>query len=69
MVAKFRLPFNLLSGPLANHKALLLSKKEKRIYNIQKMKWQQRQKQMEKITKIDPENLPSLRTFKMKDAR
>lgn len=39
---KLKLPKNLLSKPLTGQNHTLLSKKEKRLYTIQKQKWQQR---------------------------
>mmetsp|Transcript_27219 Transcript_27219/g.33858 ORF Transcript_27219/g.33858 Transcript_27219/m.33858 type:complete len:171 (+) Transcript_27219:607-1119(+) len=68
-VQKIKLPNTLLSGPLPGNKALLLSRKEKRIYNIQKQKWQQKTKQLEKISKSDPDKLPESKTFRMAEAR
>jgi len=66
---KIKLPNTLLSGPLPGNKALLLSRKEKRIYNIQKQKWQQKTKQLEKISKSDPDKLPESKIFRMAEAR
>ena len=47
----------------------MLSTKERRIYNIQKQKWQQRTKQLEKIAMTNPENHPVQRVFVVKEAR